>query len=816
MKFAASVLFLLLLLDIGFTQSPEELHSRIRTAVAERRYTDAIADLKQLEQLQADIFALNNYDYLLGRMYDKVGNSAGAMAQFQTVVKRGSILKSYALFHLAAKARLSGNLVLERIYLEELATFAPNGLLAETAKNRIARSLFESGDHERALRAFESLTAGAIPPKDGRPKTNNEVARENRLFLARCLMFLGNPVAAKENFAGLIKTLANPAQPDDIALAAVKELDKIDLAGLGPEPREAKAPALSDYEHLQRASIYQFNRDFADARLHYAAIVNNHPTSGIVPDALYQTGRGYTQETNFSEAIKWYERAIEQFPQHASAKDSLLQAASAYARLGKAKESIKRYQDYIAKYPNDERVDRAYLNIIDVLRDEGEEIEAQKWAVKVQETFRGKLPEAQALFAEVRINIARNNWSTALSGIDKLLALSDLGGTTVPGGTNKPEVIFLRAFAFEQSLDFPAAIETYLTIPDGRNEYYGGRATERLLALSRDEAAKGFVKDKLDGFLAANSKDGEAGKRNLDSALRLTEDRELRERMTVSLNKIYATLPAYRKLPEFKMIETGRRELRKVKNTSAPAADGHKAIADELLFLGLFDEGSPEYDASVPDSPTNAGDQGFTKAVLYDRGDRAYKAVSFVEPLWRNVPADYQIELIPRDAVELIYPAPYKDAFGKYAAPRNVDPRFLLSLARQESRYQPDVKSYAAARGLMQFITPTAFKIASTLGRANFDQEELYDPSVAILFGSQYTADLFKLFPNQPEAVAASYNGGEDNMKRWMKRSHSDQADRYVPEIAFSQSKDYVYKVMANYRFYKMFYDEQLRSKPGS
>ena len=808
MKFASSFLLVIVLFAVAFTQPPEELHSKIRTAVSERRYADAVTDLKLLEQNNAEIFALNNYDYLLARMYEKVGNPAAAMVQYQAVVKRGSILKPYALFHLAAKARSSGNLVLERIYLEELSTFSGESLIAETAKNRIARSLFESGDHVRALKAFESLTTGAAPAKSGTPKAANEVARENKLYLARCQMFLGNTTAAKESFVGLIKTLANPAQPDDIALAAARELDKLD-SGANTNS-DAKAPALSDYDHLQRASIYQFNRDFADARLHYAAIINNYPTSGIVPDALYQTGRGYTQETNFSEAIKWYERAIEQFPQHPSAKDSLLQAASAYARLGKSGEAVRRYKDYIAKYPDDEKIDRAYLNIIDVLRDNGEEIEAQKWSEKVQETFRGKVTEAQALFAETRIHIARNNWSAAIVELDKLLTLNDLGGTAVPGGTTKTEVIFLRGFALEQSRNFPAAIEAYLSIPDGRNEYYGWRATERLRAITKVPEAKEAVGEKLESFVRApnEANNTDATRRRVQSALRLTDDPKDVENHLASLRKSYSAIPAYRNLPEFKRLETGRRELRT--SPDARKQSGHRALAEELIFLGLYDEAAPEFDASVAGSTQASDDVAFTRAVLYKMGDRADKGVAFIEPQWRNVPLDYQIELIPRETIELLYPAPYKDAFAKHAVPRNVDPRFLLSLARQESRYQPDVKSYAAARGLMQFITPTALKIASSLNRANFDQEELYDPSVAILFGSQYTADLFTLFPNQPEAVAASYNGGEDNVKRWMKRSHSDDPDRYVPEIAFSQSKDYVYKVMANYRVYKMFYDENL------
>ena len=191
----------------------------------------------------------------------------------------------------------------------------------------------------------------------------------------------------------------------------------------------------------------------------------------------------------------------------------------------------------------------------------------------------------------------------------------------------------------------------------------------------------------------------------------------------------------------------------------------------------------------------------------------AHRAVAFIEPLWKNIPADYEIELIPRDQAELLYPAPYADALVRYPPERNIDPRYVLSIMRQESRYRADVKSYAAARGLMQFISTTSQRIANELNRENFKQDELYNPPTAILFGSQYLANLYKMFPNQHQAVAASYNGGEDNVKRWLNRAKSDQPDRYVPELVFSQSKDYAYKVLTNFRVYQTIYDENLKSK---
>ena len=198
-------------------------------------------------------------------------------------------------------------------------------------------------------------------------------------------------------------------------------------------------------------------------------------------------------------------------------------------------------------------------------------------------------------------------------------------------------------------------------------------------------------------------------------------------------------------------------------------------------------------------------------AVLSRRAGTPTRAVRFGEQSWKTVPADFVLEFAPREFVELLYPAPFRESLLKHTSSRNVDPRFVLSIARQESRFQADAKSGAAARGMMQFIAATAGEVATQLNLEKFDQDELYNPDVAILFGSQYLANLFKQFPNQPHAVAGAYNGGADNLARWIARSRSTEADRYVPEIGFSQTKDYVYRVMANFWTYQRLYDAQLQ-----
>jgi len=44
-------------------------------------------------------------------------------------------------------------------------------------------------------------------------------------------------------------------------------------------------------------------------------------------------------------------------------------------------------------------------------------------------------------------------------------------------------------------------------------------------------------------------------------------------------------------------------------------------------------------------------------------------------------------------------------------------------------------------------------------------------------------------------------------------RSRSQDADRYVAEIGFTQTKDYVFRVMTNFWIYQQFYDQQMQKR---
>ena len=132
---------------------------------------------------------------------------------------------------------------------------------------------------------------------------------------------------------------------------------------------------------------------------------------------------------------------------------------------------------------------------------------------------------------------------------------------------------------------------------------------------------------------------------------------------------------------------------------------------------------------------------------------------------------------------------------------------------KQESTFNPNAKSPAAARGLMQQTIDTALKYNVKAGYPNLKPEDLYDPKTNITIACENLADYQREFGTLYEAIAASYNGGDDNAARWLSHTKPKEPGIFASEIGFSETKDYVFKVMTNYRIYKQLYDENLNRR---
>jgi len=822
-KLALILLVMVLPTLSAIGQTPQERHSRIKSALESGDTNAAITELNASRNLNAALFARNNYDYLLGRLIERTGQIPAAAASYQSVVARNSPLSSYALWHLAQLARSTGDLTLERERLRNLIARAPASLLRDAVILRLGQSFFESKDYSAAAAALRPITSLGT----------QSITREALALTGDALQNAGKSEEARDLFRKLVMQMPDASRPDDFALAAVRGLDKIESSNTAPD----QAPQLSEADHILRASVYQFNRDFDAARKHYAVIVDRYPQSPTIANSLYQIGRGFYLQARYDEALKYFQQVLDKFPESSSARDAQSFTAGSYNRLKRTNDAVVAYKRFIDRFPDAPNPERSYLNIIDALHEAGRHKEALDWAQQTRTRFRGQIGEALALFAQTRIHLAQSSWPAVIADVIELRKMSDLGGTRVPGGTTPSELTFIRAYALEQLGRHDEAISEYLSIPDGRNEYYGKRATQRLLALGANAGTRRLIESRRGSLRssaenAINSGQYDQGRAMAQNALRLTDDDALRDETLELVLRAYESLPAY-KLPSFNLLSLGRQNLLTGPEDQSQEAS-HQLIADELLFLGLYDEGVPEFaaartefKATATTKPVAAAvksngnesqsasetDLNYSLAVLSLRGGFANRAVRFGEQAWRPVPQDYVLEQATRQMVDLLYPLPFRESLLKHAPPRSVDPRLVISIARQESRFQPDAKSVAAARGLMQFISATANDMAGQLGLSDFKNDRLYNPDTAIMFGSHYLTSLFQQFPAQPQAVAAAYNGGPDNVARWVARSRSTDPDRYVAEIGFSQTKDYVYKVLTNFWIYQQLYDEKLERK---
>jgi len=165
------------------------------------------------------------------------------------------------------------------------------------------------------------------------------------------------------------------------------------------------------------------------------------------------------------------------------------------------------------------------------------------------------------------------------------------------------------------------------------------------------------------------------------------------------------------------------------------------------------------------------------------------------------------------DSVAELYPAPYRQAILNASKSRKLDPRFILALIRQESVFKPLAKSPAGARGLLQLTMDAAQKYGPGAGLNALRENQLYQPETSITVGAEYIEHLTKLFPQMLEPVAASYNGGEDNVARWLERAGRPDPGVFTAEVGFDETKGYVQKVMSNYRVYKRLYTADLIRK---
>jgi soluble lytic murein transglycosylase-like protein len=224
---------------------------------------------------------------------------------------------------------------------------------------------------------------------------------------------------------------------------------------------------------------------------------------------------------------------------------------------------------------------------------------------------------------------------------------------------------------------------------------------------------------------------------------------------------------------------------------------------DLLLALGLFDDAA---DLVGKRYPLDEAGTGLTQAEALFRGQVPHLSIRAAEGVLADLPQEMVPELLPRRLQELLYPRHFWERVVEESARHGADPRLVLSVMREESRFEVRAKSPAAARGLLQFIIGTARDVGQGLGLVDVQPEDLYEPAVIIPLGARYLADLTEQFGGDRYKAVSAYNAGPPQARLWARLAPSPQRDSYYSSINFDETRRYVGRVLSTYDRYREIY----------
>ena len=143
------------------------------------------------------------------------------------------------------------------------------------------------------------------------------------------------------------------------------------------------------------------------------------------------------------------------------------------------------------------------------------------------------------------------------------------------------------------------------------------------------------------------------------------------------------------------------------------------------------------------------------------------------------------------------FPTPFRSAVIERSQGIGIDPAYVYGLIRQESRFIMDARSGVGASGLMQVMPATARWTAKKIGLTNFTADQITDRDTNITIGTAYLKLALDDFAGSMALAAAAYNAGPGRPRNW-RNGPVLEAAIWAENVPFSETRDYVKKVLAN------------------
>ncbi|WP_204105291.1 MULTISPECIES: transglycosylase SLT domain-containing protein [Spirulina sp. CCY15215] len=242
-----------------------------------------------------------------------------------------------------------------------------------------------------------------------------------------------------------------------------------------------------------------------------------------------------------------------------------------------------------------------------------------------------------------------------------------------------------------------------------------------------------------------------------------------------------------------------------------PPPPAGSELFQELYQLGQDEDAWTLWQAEFGNRQDPSVAEQFTEGLLLQTTGDYLKGINLIWSLKeREKPEEREEWLALRQTPQYwqaLFPFPYNDTIIKWSKEHKINPMLVVSLIRQESRFEPEIRSSAGATGLMQVMPETGKWIAEKIALKDYS---LIDPEDNISLGTWFLNYTHEEYKNNSMLAIASYNAGPGNVSGWVKKFGFNDSDEFVEKIPFGETKNYVESVFSNYWNYLRIYNPEV------
>lgn len=719
---------------------------------------DLDALLDSIEKQRGDLYAKYSLGYLHARARIEENDLAPAAQKLAPFLAQGNPYRDLALFHQAEIDSARGDEATASRNRTTLIFGYPNALHRDEAIDDETEFLARTsakGLIDFASRLYSSASAGR--------------RRDLDAHIVEALIRTGDANGALTRALQILKggTMDDPADRASLAIdrpALIAKLNAQQLATLGE--------AMQNHRHFDRA--------VALLSLALRGLPQKHD------DLLFAIGRSQFGAEQYAPARQTYLRGANETKDLKQKATFFWHAARAAQLLGDDRGAEQLMSQSVAVPVRSDSAIAALTQRMRTRLMQHRIPEANTDLVQIRKAAGNEHAVVEASLAYAIAMVAIHKNAAALGSLNaippKLLTKFDV-----------PEVAYWRGVASSSFAPYLECLRA--TVPTHFAYFARNRLDAQALAQELQKRDAEVEKD-----IAA---------KNWLAAKQAATDRILlsardRSHALQRLAYIYQQLPPYRAILELKPHPF----------PTLPNAGNDRGSL--LMALGLFDEATDAIEKRWPLRPLSSA---LTQSLALNRGAASKQSIYAIEVLMKSVPDDYVPDLLPQAVRELLYPRYFYAAIESDSEHFDADPTLVLSIMREESRFNPRAKSEAAARGLMQFIIITAAEIGRDIGIVQITPDDLYDPRIIIRLGAKYVGELTQKFGGDRYKTAAAYNAGPTQTTLWSRLSPAPGDDFFLSSVTFDETKDYVRKVMNSYKRYGEIYSNAgpqggLRAEP--